>query len=96
MSEYQRQLEAIIAKKNGDEDISPRDIWNALSALGHDNEADHKTIKTSIASHCTDPNAHESMKVSDAKRVGAFIRDKLAAPVVVAVTVAVIMLAFGH
>lgn len=95
MSEYQRQLEAIIAKKNGDE-VTPRDIWEALSALGHDNEKDHDTIKSSIANHCQDPNAHEAMKTSDLKRVGAFIRDKLAAPVVVAVTVAVIMLAFGH
>ena len=87
--EYQRELEKVVSKKNG-EPVRNEDIWALVQAGFHDNARTHEIIRQSLIEHCSDPRAHETMRIDATKRVVWWSRDRLVAPIIIAIIIGLI------
>ena len=90
-SDYRRQIEDIAKKRNGG-GVSNDELFDLILAGFRDNGAVHSELVGSLGMHCTDPNAHQELKNQDVRKATEWVRDKMVAPLVIAIILIVINL----
>lgn len=89
-SEYRKRMEEIARNRNGA--VKNEELFDLILSGFRDNTVVHDELFSSLNSHCVDPNAHVETRRSDITNTTKWFRDKLLAPVVVAVVLIVINL----
>lgn len=82
-------MEEIARRRNGT-GVSNDELFDLILAGFRDNTEVHGEIITSLAHHCTDPNAHVETRHADVANTTKWFRDKMLAPLVVAIVLIII------